>query len=381
MSKYLYSFLTLILLLATSCGVKPTQLSQVDKTSTKFQSVLDSIYKSNPESIGIMVHVEAPDKNISWSGAAGVSDKNTKKVLQADQPVLIASNVKTYVSVTILRLIEQGKLNLDQPIEGLLTNATKKLLEGVEYNLKEITIAHLMSHTSGIADYANENYLNRVDSIPKHRWTRDEQIKLAVDLYEPLGKAGDTFSYADFNYLLLTEIIEQVTGQKFYTAMRELIGYKKHSLNSTWFITLEEKPTSVKPLAHQYYGKMGWDSYDIDPSFDLYGGGGIAATTKDLARFSQLLFEGEIFKKPETLNLIYTKIETKDKEDPNYRLGLSKGEVNGFTSYGHGGFWGTAVNYYPELNTSISVFVLERDKGKLRRNVLEGILDALNKTP
>lgn len=381
MKKHLYFFLTITLLLINSCGVKPTKISQEDKTSNTFQSVLDSIYKSNPESIGIMVHVEAPNKNLSWSGAVGVSDKNTKTLLQADQPVLIASNVKTYVSVTILRLIEQDKLNLNQPIEGLLTNATKNLLESDGYNLKEITIAHLMSHTSGISDYANENFLKRIDSIPKHRWTRNEQIKLAVDLYEPLGKAGDTFSYADLNYLLLTEIMEQVTHKEFYKSIRELIDYKKHNLNSTWFITLEEKPTSVKTLAHQYYGKMGWDSYNMDPSFDLYGGGGIATTTKDLARFSQLLFEGKIIENPETLNLIYTKIETKDKKDPNYRLGLSKGEVNGFTSYGHGGFWGTAVNYYPELNASISVFVLERDKGKLRRNVLEKILQALNKTP
>ena len=207
-----------------------------------------------------------------------------------------------------------------------------------------------------------------------HRWTRNEQMKLAADLYNPLGKAGDTFNYADFNYLILTEIIEQKTNKSFYESIEELINYKKHNLNSTWFVTLQNKPVNVKSLAHQYYGKMNWDSYNMDPSFDLYGGGGIAATTKDLARFSQLLFEGKIIENKEILKLIYSKIETKDREGVNYGLGLTKGEVNGYIAYGHGGFWGTAVNYYPELNASISVVVLERDKRKLRKDILKNII-------
>ena len=130
---------------------------------------------------------------------------------------------------------------------------------------------------------------------------------------------------------------------------------------------------------HQNSGSHGTGSYELDVSFDLYGAGGIAATTEDLAMFSQLLFEGRYFDNPETLDLIYTKMPYGVGEDPRYLLGLMESEIGGLKSYGHGGFWGTVVQYLPELNTSISVFILERDERKLRKDVLEAIVANLKK--
>ncbi|RPI66963.1 MAG: hypothetical protein EHM47_15635, partial [Ignavibacteriales bacterium] len=95
----------------------------------KLQAVIDSFYVTNPASIGIMVHVESPESQLSWSGAVGYSDKNTKIILEADQPALIASNIKTYVSATILRLVEDDKLFIHQPTKKFLTDKTRKLFE------------------------------------------------------------------------------------------------------------------------------------------------------------------------------------------------------------------------------------------------------------
>ena len=127
-------------------------------------------------------------------------------------------------------------------------------------------------------------------------------------------------------------------------------------------------------MVHQYWGEKNWDSHNQDISWDLYGGGGIATTTKELAQFSYNLFSNKIIKNVNTLNLISTPIQTKDGKDNKYGLGLSLGEVNGYTSYGHGGFWGTVVLYFPQLDTSIAVYILERDKGKLRKDVLEALV-------
>lgn len=101
------------------------------------------------------------------------------------------------------------------------------------------------------------------------------------------------------------------------------------------------------------------------------GRGGIATTTRELAQFSYNLFNGKIIKDKNTLNHIFTKIETKDGKENKYGLGLSIGNVAGYTSYGHGGFWGTVVLYFQKLDTSIAVFVLERDERILRKIVLE----------
>ena len=338
---------------------------------TILQTVIDSIYTANPNSIGIMVHLESPEKGISWSGASGYSDKNTKIILEADQPALIASNIKTYVSATILRLVEVNNLSIHQPIKSLLTERTRRLFERGGYNLDSIMVKHLLSHTSGINNYANQNYIDFIDNNKTYRWTRDEQLELTIKIGAPFAKPGALFNYADANYLLLTEIIENIYKKPFYTAMREILEYEALGFNDTWIPTLEEIPNGTKPLVHQYWGKYNWDSYEIDISVDLYGGGGIASTTKDLASFAYKLFNNEIINDTTVFNLIFTEIPTKDSEPSNYYFGLSLYEYQGLLAYGHGGFWGTRVLYFPELKTSIAVCVLERDMKSLIQDIID----------
>jgi D-alanyl-D-alanine carboxypeptidase len=125
---------------------------------TFFQSKIDSIYEKNKDAFGIIVHVEAPKQNISWSYAKGVSNIKTNEVLNSQQPVLIASNTKPYVATSILRLVEKGRLTIDQPIKNLLSKKTRLIFEKDGYDLNAITVKHLLSHTSGIQDYVDDTY-------------------------------------------------------------------------------------------------------------------------------------------------------------------------------------------------------------------------------
>ncbi len=360
-------FLIAALLLSNVCNAQ--------KLEQKFQHILDSTYQENINAIGIMIHVESPNKNISWSSAVGFSNKKTKEKLNKNQPLLIASNTKTYVSATILKLVENGILKLNQPIKKIIHRKTKRLLKNSGYNVTKITVKQLLSHTSGITDYVNDAYFSFVKENPNHNWTRYEQIKLAMKMAKPI-ESGKTFAYGDINYLLLTEIIESKTRKPFYTAIRELLEFKKHKLNNTWFVNLENKPKNTLPLAHQYSEKQNWDSYNINPSWDLYGGGGIASTTKDLALFFQLLFEGEIIKDKEVLKNIYTYVLPKEKSI--YCLGIRR--INFFreaTAYYHGGWWGTDVMYLPDYNTTISVFTLQKEKRELNAQISHQIINVL----
>lgn len=338
---------------------------------TALQAVIDSMYAADPGAVGIMVHVESPDRGISWSGASGFSGKGAQDKLDPDQPGLIASSIKTYVSATILKLVENKKLSIHQPIGGLLTDKTRRLFEQDGYDLEAITIKHLLSHTSGIANYANQDYVDFINANKSYRWTRDEQLELTVKSGDPLGNPDAVFNYTDANYLLLTEIIEGQTHVPFYSAMRELLRYDELGLDNTWFPTLEGMPAGTKPLVHQYWDTYGWDSYALDVSFDLYGGGGIACTTHDLASFSYNLFNAKIIEDTAVLNLIFTEIKTDEPHAGHYYLGLRSKEFRGFTGYGHSGFWGTDVLYFPDLDASVSIFVLERSRGELRETVLD----------
>jgi len=353
-----------------------SSISYGQQTELQFTKILDSTYDKNQDAIGIMIHVEAPDKNISWTYAVGTGDKYWKGKIDKDQPVLIASNTKTYLSATILKLVENKKLQLNQPITNVITEKTKKLLLKSGYNLDKITVRNLLSHTSGITDYVTDSYFIYVGENPGHKWTRDEQIELAMTIAKPL-EPGKTFAYGDINYLLLSEIIEKETGKSFYTAIRDLLNFKKLNLNATWFVDLEKKPTNVLSLAHQYSSTYDWDSFKLNPSWDLYGGGGLASSTKDLALFFQNLFEGKIIKDKTILSQIYTYTNPREANN-NYCLGLYNfPSFYGNKGYYHGGWWGTDVMYLPELNTTISVFTLLKEKRDLNPEISHQIINIL----
>jgi len=341
-----------ILLLATCCFpfIGFAQLLNV------FKNTVDSIYDKNKDAIGIIVHVEAPKRNISWSYAKGFADSKTNKPLDYQQPVLIASNTKPYVAATILRLVEKRKITIDQPIKKLLTDKTRRLFERDGYDLNAITVKHLLSHTSGIQDYVDESYFEFINLHPAYKWKKEEQIKRSIEIGSPKA-VGQKFSYGDINYLLLTEIIEQKTHQPFYTAVRDLLRYHELNLTKTWFIDLEKYPSNTMPLAHQYAGKYKWDSYNIDPSWDLYGGGGIATTAKESALFFQYLFEGKIIQNKQLLEAMHTYVLPSDQS--KYCLGLYHFDM-GFNAYYHGGWWGTDVIYSPESDATITVFTLQK---------------------
>ncbi len=368
--KKLSQIFLITLFLTLSTGVKAQTIEK------EFQQVLDSVYNANKDAVGIMVHVESPDKNISWTSAVGYADKATQEAIDKNQPAIIASNTKTYVAAAIVKLVEHRKIKLDQSIADLINPKTKEFLSGDGYNLKQITVRHLLSHTSGIADYVNDEYFASVFENRGHEWSRDEQIQFAIEKEEPLAEAGKVFKYGDINYLLLTEIIENKTGKPFYTAIRELLDFKKHKLNATWWYSLEDYPKNVLPLAEQYYKEHDIAVSDLHPSFDLYGGGGLAATTKDLAMFFQLLFEGKIIKDKKLIEEMHTLVLP--KEESIYCLGLRKiSFYRTITAYYHGGFWGTDVMYIPDMNTTVSVYTLEKSKRDLNAEISYKILQIM----
>lgn len=321
--------------------------------------MLDSVYRENPKALGILIHVEAPDQGLSWTAASGFAEKSASAPLRIDQPVLIASNTKPYVATAILRLVEEGVLQLNMSIGPLLTPETRDLLETDDYDLSSITIRHLLSHTSGIHDYVDDAYFDLVIARPKHQWGKEAQIQRSLDVGDPLWTPGHSFSYGDINYILLAEILETQTKEPFYAAMRRLLKLKALGLKNTWFETLEPRPEGLAAFAHQYARNFQWDSYELNPSWDLYGGGGLAATVKDGALFFQHLFEGHIVKDAELLRTMSEYVLP--SETSKYCLGVYHFDF-GYPLYYHGGWWGTDVNYSPETNASIAVYTLVKEQ-------------------
>ena len=333
--------------------------AEVASLRASIQALLDSIVKARPDIAGAVVHVEAPRRCLSWSGAAGVADRATGARLSPDQPHRMASNTKTYVAAATLRLYEEGKVKLDAPIAGLLSKESVETLRRGGYDPGVITLRHLLTHTSGIFDYAMSTpYQEAVFGSPTKRWTRDEQLQFAVDKGQPYGAPGTIFKYSDTGYILLGEIIERASGRPLAAALRSLLGYERNGWKATWLETLEPVPPGTPDRAHQYIGTA--DSYGWDPSFDLYGGGGLTASMRDMAAFTRALFEARVYRKKETLDLMLTQPPLPTER--TYRYGIYSRNVGGVTAFGHTGFWNTFSFHIPERDLTIAASLTQQEK-------------------
>lgn len=356
------------LVLVIFAGLFSCQEKSISKEA-KLQSLLDSIYKKHPKGIGFILHVEAPNENISWGSAVGYSNRKTKEPLKREQPGQIASITKTFVSATIFRLIEKGKLDLYQPIKTLVPERTKIIMNERGYVLDSITVAHLLSHRGGMPSMVTKKWREILKQNLQYNWTRDEQIEDAILLMDK-HRIG-AFVYSDLNYSLLSEIIEEKTGKSFYLAMRNLLKFDEIGLDNTWFYSLESDPKATEARFHQYKESRNWVStYDESPTWGLFGAAGLVSTAEDLAKFSQALASGKIYDHPDTLSLMLSDLRGLDNtfEDIGHgmevsmRMGIDLIKGSNFVIYGFNGYWGASMYHFAEQNASFGFYQLNADE-------------------
>lgn len=316
---------------------------------------------------GATVYIIAPRLNLETGVAAGTTEKSGDEPLTTAHPVRISSVTKPFVAAAILRLWEMGKIELARSIDSYLTVAHSSILKSGGYDAKLITVRQLLSHTAGLRDVFYTNAFGQM--LPKlmsgqvrHRFTLEEQLEMAME-DGPRFSPGEAFEYSDTGYLLLGAILEQGTGKSMAAATRELVGFDRLGLASTWWEVLEAEREGVLTRAHQYEYACGWDSYDEDPPHDLFGGGGMISTPRDLATFFHALFRGQVFERSETIHVMIsvTKTSTPRNQNDVYGHGPQIHSVGDFTAYVHGGWWGLDVGYVPELDMALSVVGLRRD--------------------
>ncbi|MCT4637848.1 MAG: beta-lactamase family protein [Bacteroidales bacterium] len=318
------------------------------------QSELDKeVTRDNP---GILVAVNAPDNNIIFSGASGVSDIESKTELKRSQTFRIASVTKTFVAATILRLWEDNRLNLDDAITKYISKNHTDTLKSGGYDVDNITIRHLLTHSSGMSEHTS-SYKFKADFLKaRHVWFRTEQVNDLIKFSEPAGGVGERFSYSDTGYILLGEIIEHVTGKSMGNAITEQLKLKELGLNDIYMEDFDGDFTGRR--VHQYH--EGVDTYNFHPSLDYYGGGGLLSTTADLCGFFQSLFNNRVFNNRSTLDTMLKPVEYDTEQPLDYRMGIWRIEIDGKEAFTHSGFWGTQVVYIPEIKTAIAANYSQR---------------------
>lgn len=297
----------------------------------------------------------------SFGLAVGISDRETKAPMKPDDRMLAGSTGKTFAAATVLQLVKEGKIVLDEKVEKYL--GSEPWFSRLP-NAKDITVRQLMNHTSGLVRYEfKDTFTSLLMQNPLKVWTPAERLSFLLDEKPPF-EAGKGWDYSDTNYIVLGMIIEKVTGKEFYDeARRRLI--KPLKLRDT---IAQEGPV-MKGVVQGYagaenpFGKndamIANGKFLVNPQLE-WTGGGWASTSEDLARWAKMIYEGKAFHSsllPQVLDGVDAPMLGR-----NTKYGLCsiiRPTPAGIT-YGHSGFFPgymTDMMYFPEMKIAIAVQV------------------------
>ncbi len=233
MNRLVISFLCTMILLV-SCSVK----SQYENPK------LDDYFSQKSEKakiIGLQV-ASIGDGELVWHGSYGVKEYKTDHEVNDSTLFMMASCSKPVTSLGIMKLYDQGKLNLDDNINDYLPFR----ISNPNHPQEVITFRMLLTHTSSLRD--NWDVLNPLYTLPEggdsplelQLFVKDyfteggEYYSIADNFAEELP--GKSYSYCNMGYSLLGVLLEQISGISFSEYMQEEIFLPLHMTNSYWFL-------------------------------------------------------------------------------------------------------------------------------------------------
>lgn len=199
----------------------------------------------------------------------------------------IASGCKGFTALTVVALINEGRLSLSTAARSILGDSLPEIDE-------RVTVEHLLAHRSGIGDYIDEeagfdpsDYVMRV---PVHQLATTEEYLAALDGAPSKFAPGDRFSYNNSGYVILALIVERLTGTPFHALVTEKVCGPAN-MSNTAYLRGDELPAGV---ARGYLTADGLRTNVLHLPVLGSGDGGIYSTAEDVHRFWVALFEGRI---------------------------------------------------------------------------------------
>lgn len=261
------------------------------KTKEAMNKILDDLC-SEDKINGLTYRIESGDGRFSWSHASGE--------MKVDTSYALASITKMYTTAVIMKLVDEGKVALDDKIDQYLSEEIidgLHIFEGVDYS-HELTVRHLITHTSGLPDYFTEDAGDKENIEDYSAKTADiyydfneiiDRTK-SIEPYFAPGTPGRAH-YSDGNFQLLGKIIEKITQSSLEAAYEQYI-----------FIPLDIQNTYL------FEKDMEWGDIQLLQSGSEVRGrplvnaserstGGMVSNTEDNMIFLKAFFAGQLFDK------------------------------------------------------------------------------------
>lgn len=299
--------------------------------------------------------------------------------IEIEDSYFIASVSKLYTSAVLFKLIDQGKLNLEDSIKNYLTDRTMNglhIYKDNEYS-NSITIRHLVSNTSGLSDYfmqennQKQSLYDHLISVGDTSLAFDQMIMMTKQLPSkfPPGTQGKAH-YSDGNFQLLGKIIQNVTGKTMEEAYEEYI-FHPLGLEKTY---LYNDPSDTIPT-NFYYKKDVLMIPNMMASFQ--SDGGIVSTSEEGLHFLKAHFNEKLHSKRfSDMNTEWNKIYSPFQ----YGYGLMKFRFVGIPEMiGHAGANGSFAYYIPSKKIYITGTINQINKPQLVYKLIAKILATIKK--
>ncbi len=278
-------------------------------------------------------------------------------------PFHLASISKTFTGMAILKLVEEGRLSLDDTLQ--------KFFPALPY--KGITIHMLLDHRSGLP-----NYLNFLDSAwdKKRKATNEDVLQFMIE-HKPamLANPDRVFHYCNTNFVLLALILEKMTHQPFPDYMRDSV-----------FLPLGMKHTyvfSIKDTATYTPTYLGNRPYPMDHLDCTYGDKNIYSTVQDLLLWDKSLYQHTYLRK-DMLDLAFTPQSHETKSMHNYGLAWRLFANKDENIIYHNGKWHGSNTVFTRIYQDTATIIILGNKynrniyrGKEIANIFTGIADTL----
>jgi D-alanyl-D-alanine carboxypeptidase len=319
------------------------------KLDSLLSRTLDSMHKVL-KSKSLSAAIQLPNGAV-WVRARGTSSEVPFVPVQPDDTYLIGSVVKTITSACIVKMAEENKLSLDDPLH--------KWLDTFPFINPKITVRQLLQHNSGIYDVLKNTQATPIlladrDSI----WAYDDLIRKLIKPapYQP----GAIWDYSNTNYFLLGMIIEKIAQKPYYEELRTRF-FNPLGLNSFKIPAYEGLPSKVAHVwldlngdnitddGHTFYST--WNSLNATAG----SAGGYYATAADAAKWIRAYMRGDLISENAMKEVKKTIIAP--GQGLNYGLGIMERNFINMKGYGHGGdlSYSASCWYYPTKDISITV--------------------------
>jgi CubicO group peptidase (beta-lactamase class C family) len=293
---------------------------------------------------------------VFFTSARGLASRAWNQPNRLDTKFNLGSMNKMFTAVAIAQLVENGKVSLDDPIERYLPDYPNREAA------RTVTVRHLLTHTSGLADYFNDKFM----SASRDRF-REVEDYFPLFAGEPLQfKPGARFRYSNAGFMVLGAIVQKASGKNYFDYVRERVYNPAGMVNTEAY----ELDTDVPNLAVGYTtqnpgGKPGRPVVHNNVFMHVIKGGpagGGYSTVEDLHRFANALRDGKLIR-PETLR----KWTTPGDKNKSYALGFQVFQESDPKVIGHGGgFPGISTSLQVDLDNGYVVAVLSNVDGGTR---------------